>query len=170
VHLTRKEQTEIAEPSERPAAVAAWETPPSVVQRVVMGLRTHVNGDEVVFRRPRLRFTAVNQIWTRATYRVLDEIGQEGGEEYTDQEPEDRNVRLVKSRSGDNRPNDDHHQRSYSSKQDVLQGRYPFDQSMGILFRAIVQAKHLVHRLEEDILLKMTFNSNPYRENLLHVP
>jgi hypothetical protein len=139
--------------------MAARETAPSIVQRVGFCLGTHVNSDQVVLWCPSLGFAACYQIWPRAANCVLDNVGQKQSEEQADKEPKNRNVRLMYAWPENNGPNDQQNQRADSSKEDVLQRRYPLDEGVGILSRAIIQAEHLVDRLKEECGLEIVSTS-----------
>ncbi|CRK22829.1 hypothetical protein BN1723_012797 [Verticillium longisporum] len=58
------------------------------MQEVVGGLRTDTDGDKDIGRCARLRLASRNEVGTRATHCVLDDIGDEGGHDERDTKAE----------------------------------------------------------------------------------
>lgn len=72
--------------------MSARKTSPAVVQNMVVGLGTHVDGDECVARRAGCGYAPGDQIGTGTADGVFDEIGYETGQEHGDEEGEDGDV------------------------------------------------------------------------------
>lgn len=78
----------------------AGEGPEAVVQRVVVRLRAHLPGDELVLGGAGAREAPRDEVGPRAADAVLDEVGGEGGEHEGDCEAEEGDVEEVEARGG----------------------------------------------------------------------
>lgn len=75
----RNAQTQVSQPAEGETAVSGREAPPSILQRVVVLLRTYVDRDEFGGGGALGGFAAGEQVGPRAADGVLEGVGQEGG-------------------------------------------------------------------------------------------
>lgn len=80
-HLSRQEQAQVSQPSEREGRVARRERAPTIVESVVRRLRTHVDGNQCILRCTLRGSAAVEQIWAGAADCILDQVRQKGSQD-----------------------------------------------------------------------------------------
>ncbi len=68
------------------------------MQNVAIGFRTHVNRDQRMCRRSLARFAPREQVWTRSSHGILDDIGNKGCEDKRDCETKEGDVGFVRGR------------------------------------------------------------------------
>lgn len=117
--LARKEQAQVAQPREAEARVPARKAPPSVVQHVVARLGAHVEPDQCIGRRAWRGLAAREEIRARAADRVLDGVGEEGGEDQSDEEAEEGDVVLVRGGAQGEVERGDEEEREEAGVEDV---------------------------------------------------
>lgn len=95
VALACEEEGEIAQTTKGKTAMAAGETAPSIVERVVVGLGADFVRDELVSWRAGRGLASCNEVWARSPDGVFDHVGDEACENQTYEEPEEGDVCFV---------------------------------------------------------------------------
>ena len=86
--------------------MSTWEAPPAIMQHVMIGLCTDIDGDKFVAWRSLLRFATSDQIRPWTAHCILNDIRYKGTENDADSETEDSNVYPMGARSDYNGPQD----------------------------------------------------------------
>ena len=153
VALASDEEGEISETAKGEAAMTARKATPAVVQNMVVCLGADLECDELMGGRAGRRLASRNEIWAGAPNGILDHIGDEAGENHADHEAKYCNVRLVRPRTNDKRPCDEHSEGDKARIYEKPNDRYALDFGMRVPNRQVVEEKHAVEGLGEELYL-----------------
>lgn len=104
VALPRDEQREVAQPTEREAAMSARKTPPPIMQHMVVLFGAHFPRNELVCGGPWLGLASRDEIWSWSAHGVLNNIRDEQGQDHAYEPAEDCDVGFVSTRAEEDGP------------------------------------------------------------------
>jgi hypothetical protein len=104
VALTCEEQGKVAKPREAKAAMAAGKAPPPIVQHVVVLLGANLECHELVGGRAGRWLASRDQVGSWSPDGVLDDVGDEEGEDHADEPPQDGDVCFVRAGTDNDSP------------------------------------------------------------------
>ncbi len=91
-------QSQISKSTKREATMSAWEAPPSIVQRMVVGLRANIYCDQRMLWCTFCWLAPSYKVRSRPADRVLDDVREKGCQDQTDEEAKYCDVQLVSTR------------------------------------------------------------------------
>ena len=112
--------------------MTAWKASPAILQNMRIRFCTNIDGYKGMRRWVFFGLAARNQIRSRSSNRVLDNICEEDGQGQADEKSKDRNMSSVEPRSCEYCPSDYYNERNAASIYEHPQARDPFDKSMWI--------------------------------------
>lgn len=121
---------------------------------MIVRRRTDINRQDLGQRRPRGRFTSRYQVWSWSSHCILDHIGNERCQSDTDDKSENGDMGFVEAWSNNDCIEDEENQRTDASVYDVLEGRYSFDEGMGVSDCVVVEGEEAVEGSDQKAALR----------------
>ena len=92
--------------------MSAWEAPPAIMQNMVVLLGTDIDIDEFMLWCSLLRLAPIDEIRSRSSHSILDNIGEKGGKNKTYEKAQYRYMRFMYAWSEADSPEDQNEERN----------------------------------------------------------